>query len=71
FAEANDLKPDRPELTAQQREKLTGLRRWVFRRQMEHMKHETKGQQHETKPAQDETKAKVKAKVEVIQERMF
>lgn len=65
IAEANDIGPDRPDLNAQQQEKLTGLRRWVFRRQMEHLKGKTKGKQSPTKPAAG------KSDVEVIQERMF
>jgi len=62
-AEANDLKPDRAELNAQQEEKLVGLRRWVFRQQMERLRQKAKGEQA---PATAEI-----TKVEVVQERMF
>lgn len=68
FAEANDLKPDRAELNAQQREKLTGLRRWVFRRQMEHMKAKNKDEKPPPKATPEKSKAD---NVKVVQERMF
>lgn len=64
-AEANDLKPDRPELNVNQREDLTRLRQWIFRRQVEHMRGKMKGEQPQTKPAAE------KAEIEVVQERML
>ncbi|MDP2949039.1 MAG: hypothetical protein Q8P22_05835, partial [Chloroflexota bacterium] len=65
-AETNDLKPDRADLNAQQQELLTGLRRWVFKRQMEHLKQRRKGE-HE--PAA--TAAAKPAEPEIVQAKLF
>lgn len=61
-AEAEDIKPDRAELNAQQKEKLAELRAWVFKGQLQRLKE--KG-----KPSR-ETEAERK-ELEVTQPKLF
>ena len=38
IAKAQDLLPDRPELNVNQKDDLVGLRRWMFKQQMAHLR---------------------------------